>query len=161
MARPVAASWQFWVGVLSVFVLLLVLLAGCSPVGADADKSSDGLTPANKNDLIAARDREIAALKAEVAQLQADKGSATPRPVAPARITREATDEPEPLAPAPRAEQYPGLCYKDYCPCEQPQEGMDMILCDQLEEGLDVPIELMIAGRGSRESRRQMRELGY
>lgn len=56
---------------------------------------------------------------------------------------------------------YPNNCYKDYCPCEQPQEGMDSVLCDQLEAGLDVPIESMIAGRGFREARRQASELGY
>jgi hypothetical protein len=47
-------------------------------------------------------------------------------------------------------------CYKDYCPCSQPQEGMDSVLCDQLEAGVQVPIESMIAGRGGREYRRQM-----
>lgn len=66
------------------------------------------------------------------------------------------------VADAVRAnQQYPGNCYKDYCPCEDPQEGMDSMLCDQLEEGLDVPIEHMIAGRGGREVRRQLDELGY
>jgi hypothetical protein len=66
-----------------------------------------------------------------------------------------------PAADVASATKYPGNCYKDYCPCEQPQEGMDSVLCDQLEAGLDVPIESMIAGRGFREARRQAAELGY
>ncbi len=48
------------------------------------------------------------------------------------------------------------MCFKDYCPCEAPQGGPDSVLCDQLEEGIEPDIQLMIAGRGMREARRQM-----
>lgn len=48
------------------------------------------------------------------------------------------------------------MCYKDYCPCEGEQGGPDMTLCDQLEQGIDVDIRLMIAGRSMREVRRQL-----
>ncbi len=53
------------------------------------------------------------------------------------------------------------MCYKDYCPCDPPQGGPDQIICDQLEEGIDVPVEMLISGRGMREARRQMAEGDY
>jgi hypothetical protein len=65
----------------------------------------------------------------------------------------------EPAAPArPPALARAAMCYKDYCPCDAPQGGPDTVLCDQLEEGIEVPIDLMIAGRGMREARRQIEE---
>lgn len=53
------------------------------------------------------------------------------------------------------------MCYKDYCPCDPPQEGMDSIICDQLQSGIAVAPETMIAGRGSREYRRQAAAIGF
>ncbi len=53
------------------------------------------------------------------------------------------------------------MCYKDYCPCEGEQGGPDMPLCDQLEQGIQPPIDLMIAGRAMREGRRQLEASGY
>lgn len=50
------------------------------------------------------------------------------------------------------------MCYKDYCPCDPPQGGPDTVLCDQLEEGRPVQVDMMIAGRGMREARRQLEE---
>lgn len=73
------------------------------------------------------------------------------------RLSSKATTRP---ATKPATQQV-SMCFKDYCPCDQPQEGMDSILCDQLEAGLEVSIESMIAGRGGREARRQMAEMGY
>jgi hypothetical protein len=74
----------------------------------------------------------------------------------------DSTSEPDTTEVATAsAAKYPGNCYRDYCPCDPPQEGMDSVLCDQLEAGLNVPIESMIAGRGFREARRQAAELGY
>lgn len=64
-------------------------------------------------------------------------------------------------APEKAVPQYPGNCYKDYCPCEPPQGGPDQLLCDQLEEGIEVDVQLMIAGRGMREARRQLQETDF
>lgn len=51
------------------------------------------------------------------------------------------------------------MCYKDYCPCDPPQGGPDSVLCDQLEAGIPVEVDMMIAGRGMREGRRQLEEI--
>lgn len=53
------------------------------------------------------------------------------------------------------------MCYKDYCPCEGEQGGPDTPLCDQLEQGIQPPVDLMIAGRAMREGRRQLEASGY
>lgn len=53
------------------------------------------------------------------------------------------------------------MCYKDYCPCDGEQGGPDMPLCDQLEQGIQPPVDLMIAGRAMREGRRQLEASGY
>lgn len=66
-------------------------------------------------------------------------------------------NEPE-VEPRPIEQQYPGNCYKDYCPCEPPQGGPDQLICDRLEEGLSVDVEMMINGRALREARRQLEE---
>ena len=92
-----------------------------------------------------------------------------------APVTAEATDkdlaDPTPTKSEGPSEDLDGyttlddtgtpidMCYKDYCPCEPPQDGMDSLLCDQLEERREVSIDMMIAGRGMREARRQMDEI--
>lgn len=53
------------------------------------------------------------------------------------------------------------MCYKDYCPCDPPVEGPDMPLCDQLGEGIQPDVELMIAARAMREARRQIEAADY
>jgi hypothetical protein len=59
-------------------------------------------------------------------------------------------------ANVPVPSRYPGMCYKDYCPCDGPQGGPDEVLCDQLEQGSDPSADLMIAGRKMRQARREV-----
>lgn len=101
---------------------------------------------------LAERKKELAALRSELAALKRSEAPA-------AGPMHDIGDEEATSSTA--ASQYPGNCYKDYCPCEAPQEGMDTLLCDQLEEGLEVDVQLMIAGRGFKEARRQAAEFGY
>lgn len=139
MMRWVAVFW------------LVSLLGGCSsPIKSDSS-ASNAMTDATRasddagsaNATIALRDAEIAKLKDEVAALKA----ASQAPIPEDRV-----------AAAPIAAKPPAVaqCFKDYCPCDPPQGGPDMVLCDQIEQGIAVDPQLMIAGRGMREARRQI-----
>jgi hypothetical protein len=99
---------------------------------------------------MANQENEIASLKDEIKQLRADLALSDKRSIASQKA------EPAPIETANAPELSLNLCYKDYCPCEPPQGGPDQILCDQLEAGIDVDVQLMIAGRGMREARRQI-----
>lgn len=99
--------------------------------------------------------------RAELDRLQALENlqDAAPEISTPRRADPPRDEEIEkPASPRIAEAQYPDNCYKDYCPCEPPQGGADTLLCDQLQEGIPVDIQLMIAGRGGREARRQLEE---
>lgn len=82
-------------------------------------------------------------------------------PPAKAKTEARPPEEIAEVEPAPVAasQPAPAMCLKDYCPCDQPQDGPDSVLCDQLEQGIPVDQQMMIAGRGMREGRRQLRAL--
>ncbi|WP_301090102.1 hypothetical protein [Sphingomonas sp.] len=94
---------------------------------------------------------ELAAEKAEVAVLR-DELRSNVQKSEPSALT-------EPLAG--KSSSPVEMCFKDYCPCDPPQGGPDTVICDQLEQGIPVDIQLMIGGRGMREARRQMAEGDY
>lgn len=59
--------------------------------------------------------------------------------------------------PPPSTPRHSGpMCYKDYCPCQGKQSSIDMMLCDRLEEGLDVDLEMMISARSLRQAEKEM-----
>ncbi|EQB13259.1 hypothetical protein [Sphingobium lactosutens] len=125
--------------------IAMLALAGCS----DMTKERDDLR------------REVAELQNKVKLEQAKLDVL----VEANRLRRQQIDEPieavEPSSTPPTKVRSVAMCYKDYCPCEGDQQGMDTVLCDQLEAGVDVDVRMMIAGRGNREVRRQLETGDY
>lgn len=62
---------------------------------------------------------------------------AAPAPASPPGMPTVGADPGRPVA----------MCYRDYCPCQPPQYGTDMILCDQLRRGVQPEERHMIIGR--------------
>lgn len=126
-------------------------LTACEPLGqqqriAELEKSLEGERAKTKQLRL-----ELAAEKAEIAAME-QVYTSRPRPAAAPPAV-----EPTPTVSKPAVE----MCFKDYCPCDPPQGGPDTVICDQLEQGIPVDIQLMIGGRGMREARRQMAEGDY
>lgn len=148
---------------LSTLIAASLALAACSgdPPERPTERRQDVNTSAPAT--IAAgnprRDGEIARLEAEIRKLEA--AAAPVEGVAGAPMDDISKDDQAADGAEQAALSRSRMCFKDYCPCDPPQQGMDTVLCDQLEQGLEVDVELMIAGRGFREARRQAAELGY
>ncbi|MCP3729279.1 hypothetical protein M9978_02460 [Sphingomonas sp. MG17] len=102
------------------------------------------------------REGEVASLKAALNEEIGRRRAASAATADPPKDR-----ETEPSSREAKARPQPAMCYKDYCPCEPPQGGPDTVICDQLEAGIDVSIEMLIAGRGMREARRQISEGDY
>jgi hypothetical protein len=127
-------------------IAALTMLGACQP-----DRSAE---LANATAQIEKLKQDLAMERANAAKLRADAAVADYERSAGLRDKpKQSVAAAEPVAEAKPAA---AMCYKDYCPCDPPQEGMDSILCDQLEAGVPVDVQLMIAGRGGREYRRQM-----
>ena len=62
--------------------------------------------------------------------------------------------QPDPLPPPGYASAK--MCFKDYCPCQGKQSSLDKMLCDRLEEGLNVEVESMISGRALRAAQEEL-----
>ena len=130
----------------SSLVALAMMTGACQPTSPKVD---DEALARLQNDYNRSQ-AEIGTLRNEIAAL---KKASPPAPVKRAATpNRNPFDEPQPAA----IREATSMCFKDYCPCDPPQEGMDSILCDQLEQGIEVDTRMMIAGRGGREMRRQM-----
>lgn len=140
-----------------LLVIALIMVAGCGqPSYPDDDV---GKAPENGNKSVVSA-VELGRLRDEVTELKRELAVAKRRDK-PATVASASQSVPA-FAPASATPTHASsMCYKDYCPCSKPQEGMDSIICDQLEAGIDVPTETMIAGRGGREYRRQAAELGF
>ena len=136
-----------------VITCFSLLLAGCGvePAARTVAKENEQSTAA------------IAKLRAENTELRRQLGAEKVH----VQVLRENRDLQEAKARATAASSGGGagatpptrsvaMCYKDYCPCDPPQGGPDSVLCDQLEEGIRPEVDLMIAGRGMREARRQL-----
>jgi hypothetical protein len=133
----------------------MTLLASCNPPAAQQEDQSPKIQQLERE--LAARDAEITDLKEMLVEERLKpKQRASPATVSKTMEDLAAGNEAglEPVK-APTPSRYPGMCYKDYCPCKEPQGGPDMILCDQLEQGTDPSVDLMIAGRSMRQARRQ------
>jgi hypothetical protein len=134
----------------------MLLLTNCNPPTNGQEDQSSKVQQLERD--LAARDAEIATLKELLVEERVK-----PRQTATAAVGRKATETgsagievaAEP-AYVPVPSRYPGMCYKDYCPCEGPQGGPDEVLCDQLEQGSDPSADLMIAGRKMRQARREV-----
>jgi hypothetical protein len=115
------------------------------------EKPDEAVAREATTNLIMAKNDEIAALKADVAKLEAELAARRPVsiPTKPSGSTNVAAKRPI------------DMCYKDYCPCDPPQGGPDALLCDRLQEGLPVETEMMINSRALREARRQIAESDY
>jgi anti-sigma factor RsiW len=132
--------------VLLPLVALTMMASACQPA---APKITDETLARLQNDYDRSQ-AEIGTLRNEIAAL---KKAAPPAPAKRAATpARNPFEEPRPAA----IQEATSMCFKDYCPCDPPQEGMDSILCDQLEQGMEVDTRMMIAGRGGREMRRQL-----
>lgn len=135
-------------GKLIRLILALSCLTTCIAVTGCGSVDTSKADVANLTNVVQARDAEIANLNAEIADLNAERAAKVELPE-PRVQPRE-----ESVAVVPKPRQ--AKCYKDYCPCDLPQGGPDSILCDQIEQGIEVDVQMMIAGRGMREARRQM-----
>lgn len=146
------ATRERLLGVLALGAMLL--LNSCSPPTSEREDESLKIRQLERT--LAERDAEIAALKELLLEdrlKQKKQAAAFDKAMEDRSGTNEAQTPPV-IAPPPS--RYPSMCYKDYCPCKAPQGGPDMILCDQLEQGIDPAVDLMIAGRKMREARRQV-----
>jgi hypothetical protein len=132
----------------------MLLLTNCNPPATGQEDQSWKVQQLERD--LAARDAEIATLK-ELLVEERVKPKQTATVAAKATgggfSGNEVSAEP---ATVPVPSRYPGMCYKDYCPCEGPQGGPDEVLCDQLEQGTDPSADLMIAGRKMRQARREV-----
>jgi hypothetical protein len=133
----------------------MLLLTNCNPPASRQEDQSLKVQQLERD--LAARDAEIATLKELLVEERVK-----PKQTATAAVTDKARGgslgndvSAEPVIPAAPS-RYPGMCYKDYCPCKGPQGGPDEVLCDQLEQGTDPPADLMIAGRKMRQARREV-----
>ncbi|WP_422058637.1 hypothetical protein [Sphingomonas sp.] len=130
----------------------LLLLAGCSGGEEIPDANLVNEIESLRSELMD-RDAEISNLKVALNEEIARRRGSAPEAISAGKLGSGSRDQP--------TRERPAMCYKDYCPCDPPQGGPDQIICDQLEEGIDVPVEMLISGRGMREARRQMAEGDY
>lgn len=135
-------------------ILLTALLSGCGAEPAAVTAAAHKLEQARKT---------IVALQTENTELKRQLGAEKVH-VQFLRDTRDQEDAERRRTAVSSEDGVSGsapvravaMCYKDYCPCDPPQGGPDSVLCDQLEEGIRPEVDLMIAGRGMREARRQI-----
>lgn len=123
---------------------------GWSDKGPPRDASGSALQPVDMNDT------DMSAIDVNAATEESVRAADEALSAASNAVERPGVEAATGQTVAQASSQYPGKCYKDYCPCDPPQGGGDSVLCDQLEEGQDPDINLMIAGRGMREARREM-----
>lgn len=135
------------------FVGVIALsLSACSNVPSTQVADLQGQLR-ERNKTIASLQRDLAAEKALVAAMRNVEAAEVRARQSTPPVATPANDEP--------ATQAVAMCFKDYCPCDPPQGGPDTVLCDQLEAGIEPDIQSMIAGRGMREARRQLADMGY
>ncbi|WP_373487473.1 hypothetical protein [Blastomonas sp.] len=119
----------------------MVIVASCSSHG------DTGKNPEQEQSEIDQATAQLDALNAEIAEAERKRNElADENKAEAARMASAPALDPEPL----------DLCFKDYCPCEPPQGGPDMLLCDMLETGQPVDEQMLISGRAMREVRRQL-----
>jgi hypothetical protein len=123
-------------------ILAAMLLSACQQDGMAAD--ANVMENPQVVRALAERDHELQELRRKVVELETDAGIAKV-------ASRRAAPPPEAIP----------KCYKDYCPCDAPQGGPDMLFCDQLEQGIVVPVDQLIVGRSMRETRRQLATQDY
>lgn len=129
------------------------MLASCSPPAGEREDQSAKIQQLERD--VATRDAQIAELKELLLKERLEQRQQVTAAVVDKRMgDRSAANEAqaEPAIP-PTPSRYPNMCYKDYCPCEGAQGGPDEILCDQLEQGVDPAVDLMIAARKMRQAR--------
>jgi Flp pilus assembly protein TadB len=135
----------------AIFIGFIAIAAVAATAGCQ--KSDEQMSSEATTQLIVQKNTEISALKAEVEALRA---AASRRP---AVTGVEASQTKQPTKSADRPTQ--AMCFKDYCPCDEEQAGMEKLLCDRLEAGLPVETEMMINARSMLDVRRQIASGDY
>src|SRR4051812_41733894 len=117
--------------------ICMLLLSACGPADQTRQLQEQSNQIAGLKSQLAQRDAMLADLKAEAQRLKVAPALAGSGNVNDGR--EEAPKEAVAKAPQSR---YPNNCFKDYCPCDPPQGGPDSVLCDQLEAGENVDLDL-------------------
>lgn len=128
---------------------------GAMAATAGCQKSQEQMSSEATTQLIMQKNAEISALKEEVETLRVAASRGSQRETAAAAVS--STKQ----LPAKVAQPAQAMCFKDYCPCEEEQAGMEKLLCDRLEAGLPVEPEMMINARSMLGVRQQIASGDY
>lgn len=132
--------------ILQIAILALLLVGGCAP--SDSEQAVKLAVDRAKS-----AEAKLATAEAELSDLRKAGLSVTTQADEGARLKSANNVKPK--------REARDLCWQDYCPCDYGPDygGADIMICRNLNAGLDVDEGILAGAAGMRDARKALREV--